>query len=140
MRIGEAALIIAAVSFAALAGAWGLEIFGHYAPCPLCLEQRIPYYVAVPGGVVAAILAYTSPRIAAVILAVVCAGLVYNAGLGVYHAGAEWHFWPGPDTCSGGEALKPMGKLSQSCRTITPSAVMKRRCAFLAYRWRAIAC
>ncbi len=121
MRIGEAALVIAAVSFAALAGAWGLEIFGHYAPCPLCLEQRIPYYVAVPGGVVAAILAYTSPRIAAVILAIVCAGLIYNAGLGVYHAGAEWHFWPGPDTCAaGGDALKPMGKLSQSLQNNHP--------------------
>ena len=28
-----------------------------------------------------------------------------NAGLGVYHAGAEWGFWPGPATCAGGQAL-----------------------------------
>ncbi|WP_280139329.1 disulfide bond formation protein B [Methyloceanibacter marginalis] len=25
-----------------------------------------------------------------------------DAALGVYHAGAEWKFWPGPETCAGG--------------------------------------
>jgi disulfide bond formation protein DsbB len=112
-----AGLAIALVSLAALAGAWGLEIFGHYLPCPLCLEQRIPYYAAVPAGLAAALLAYTWPRFAAVILALICAALVYNAGLGVYHAGAEWHFWAGPDTCSGtGAPLQPIGNLAQSLR------------------------
>jgi disulfide bond formation protein DsbB len=28
-----------------------------------------------------------------------------NAGLGVYHAGVEWKFWPGPDTCATAQAL-----------------------------------
>ena len=28
--------------------------------------------------------------------------LLYGAGLGVYHAGAEWGFWPGPTDCGGG--------------------------------------
>ena len=27
--------------------------------------------------------------------------MLYNAGLGVYHAGIEWKFWPGPADCSG---------------------------------------
>jgi disulfide bond formation protein DsbB len=121
MILSEAALVVALVSFVALAGAWGLEIFGHYPPCPLCLEERIPYYAAVPGGLAAVILANTSPRIAALILAVVCLALLYNAGLGIYHAGAEWHFWPGPSTCSAGsEALKPIGNLSQSLQHNRP--------------------
>ena len=35
-------------------------------------------------------------------------GFLYNAGLSIYHAGAEWHFWPGPDTCTGdGDLLQP---------------------------------
>ena len=28
-----------------------------------------------------------------------------NATLGVYHAGVEWHFWPGPAACTGAQPL-----------------------------------
>lgn len=101
LSLSSAAYLIAAVSFAALAGAWGLELLGGYLPCPLCLEQRIPYYAAIPGGLLAAYLAQSAPKWAAIVLAALCLALIYNAGLGVYHAGAEWHFWPGPATCTG---------------------------------------
>jgi disulfide bond formation protein DsbB len=111
-----AGIVIAVVSLAALAGAWGLEIFGHILPCPLCLEQRIPYYAVIPAGVATALVASTSPRLAALILALICAALIYNAGLGIYHAGAEWHFWAGPDTCSGTNTLQPIGNLAHSLR------------------------
>ena len=101
------ALIIAGVSFAALAGAWAFQ-FAGYAPCSLCLEERIPYYASVPGGLAAAFLAGKRPRLAALILAALAVGFVYNAGLSIYHAGAEWHFWPGPDTCTAnGDLLQP---------------------------------
>jgi disulfide bond formation protein DsbB len=101
LTIENAAYAIAAVSFAALAGAWIIEFLG-YKPCPLCLEQRIPYYAAVPGGLAAAYLIHKAPKLAAALLAALCTALLYNAGIGVYHAGAEWHFWPGTDTCGGG--------------------------------------
>lgn len=102
--LASAGLVMALVSFAALAGAWAFE-FAGYKPCPLCLEQRLAYYVAVPGGVLAAILASTAPRTAAIILGVCGALLAYNAGLGVYHSGAEWKFWPGPETCAVAQEL-----------------------------------
>ncbi len=102
LTIGNAALFVAAVSFASLAGAWIIDWAG-YKPCPLCLEERIPYYAAVPGGLIAAYLATKAPKLAALILAALCLALLYNAGVGVYHAGAEWHFWQGPSTCSGGD-------------------------------------
>jgi len=35
-----------------------------------------------------------------VVLVIVALAFLANAGLGVYHAGAEWKFWPGPDTCA----------------------------------------
>src|SRR4030081_2234133 len=114
LSLSSAAYIIAAVSFAALGGAWGLEVIGGYLPCPLCLEQRIPYYAAVPGGLLAAYLAPTAPKWAAIILAALCVALIYNAGLGVYHAGAEWHFWAGPSTCTG-DTLQ-VSTLSKSLR------------------------
>jgi disulfide bond formation protein DsbB len=111
LTIENAAYTIAAVSFAALAGAWIIEFLG-YKPCPLCLEERIPYYAAVPGGLAAAYLMRQAPKLAAAILAAVSAALLYNAGIGVYHAGAEWHFWPGPATCTG-DAIKATSSLAK---------------------------
>ncbi len=112
LTIGNAALFIAAVSAVILAGAWAFEWAG-YKPCPLCLEERIPHYAAVPGGLLAAYAARTAPRLAALILAAVCLGLLYGAGVGVYHAGAEWHFWKGPDTCAG-DTFQVTGSLAKS--------------------------
>ena len=113
LSLSTAALILAGISFAALAAAWVFQ-FAGYAPCPLCLEERIPYYAAVPGGLLAAFLANKSPRLAAFILAALALGFIYDAGLSIYHAGAEWHFWPGPETCTG-DAVQPT-TLSQALR------------------------
>ena len=37
-------------------------------------------------------------QIVSAILALV---FLYGAGWAIYHAGAEWKFWPGPQSCSG---------------------------------------
>jgi disulfide bond formation protein DsbB len=42
---------------------------------------------------------------AAALFFLVALAFLVNAGLGVYHAGAEWKFWPGPETCGGGQSL-----------------------------------
>ena len=100
LTVENAATFIAAVSFAVLAGAWIFE-FAGYKPCELCLQERIPFYIAVPGGLIAAYFAHKDPKVAAAVLVIVCLALVYNAGLSTYHTGAEWHFWPGPSACTG---------------------------------------
>jgi disulfide bond formation protein DsbB len=98
-----AALAIAAIAAATLAGAWFFQLVLDIRPCPLCLEQRYAYYLAVPLG---ALLAWAAARHAA--RAVLIAGLAIlalaalgNAWLGGYHAGVEWGFWQGPTECSG---------------------------------------
>ncbi|MGK2923056.1 MAG: disulfide bond formation protein B [Methyloceanibacter sp.] len=83
--------------------AHAFEQFGGYAPCPLCLQERYAYYFAVP----AALIAFFATRSEAfgftrLVLVLIAIGFVLNAALGVYHAGAEWKFWPGPETCAGG--------------------------------------
>ena len=101
-RAGGLALFIAAgVILTALA----FEHLGGYAPCPLCLMQRYAYYAAIPLLFVAMALVSEMPRVAALIFFVVALAFLGNAGLGVYHAGAEWKFWPGPDTCGAAQAL-----------------------------------
>jgi len=111
LTIGNAALFIAGVSLASLAASWIFQFMG-FEPCELCYRERIPYYAAVPAGLFASYLANRVPKLAALILAAICAGLLYDAGLSAYHAGVEWHFWAGPDACSGG-GVQATGSLAK---------------------------
>nr|WP_301288658.1 MULTISPECIES: disulfide bond formation protein B [Methylorubrum] len=99
-----AALIVA---FGAALTVGGALVFEHglgYVPCKLCLTERVPYYLAVPLALCAVLL---PPRLARFVLGLVALVLIYGAGLGVYHAGAEWGFWPGPSDCGGGSGAGP---------------------------------
>ena len=50
-----AALAIAVVAAATLAGAWFFQLVLDIRPCPLCLEQRYAYYLALPLALVVAV-------------------------------------------------------------------------------------
>jgi disulfide bond formation protein DsbB len=89
-----------------IATAWGFQLIGGYAPCALCLEQRVPYYVGLP-LIAAGLIAHSlGTRLSVLRVALVLAAGVFAYGfaLGVYQAGAEWAFWPGPTDCGGGVA------------------------------------
>src|SRR5580692_12010452 len=107
----SAALAVGVIAAVTLAGAWYFQLVLGLQPCPLCLEQRYAYYLAVPLAVVIALAAgLHAPRAVLicglVILALVALG---NAVLGAYHAGVEWKFWPGPSDCTG-----PVGNLGSA--------------------------
>ena len=106
-----AALGVALVAAATLAGAWFFQLVLEILPCPLCLEQRYAYYFAVPFGVLVAFaVAKGAPRPLLLLgLAVLVLAALANAWLGTYHAGVEWGFWPGPTDCSG-----PVGNLGSA--------------------------
>ncbi|MCA6124399.1 disulfide bond formation protein B [Bradyrhizobium sp. WSM 1704] len=97
------ALAIAAIATATLAGAWFFQLVLEILPCPLCLEQRYAYYLAVPlGALVAFAAGRGAPRpVLLAGLAILGLAALANAGLGTYHAGVEWGFWQGPTDCSG---------------------------------------
>jgi disulfide bond formation protein DsbB len=102
-RFGAAALLLAA---GAIVTALAFEHLGGIMPCPLCLEQRYAYYAGVPLLFLALVgLSAGQPRAAAVLFVLVALAFAGNAVLGVYHAGVEWHFWPGPVECSGAQQL-----------------------------------
>jgi disulfide bond formation protein DsbB len=98
----SAGLFIAVAAAATILGAYFFQYVLGLAPCPLCLEQRTPYYVAIPLAlVVTAAAAFRAPAVAVRLGLVVLAGvMIWGAWLGVYHAGAEWGLWPGPTTCA----------------------------------------
>ncbi len=106
-----AALAITAIAAATLAGAWFFQLVLDIRPCPLCLEQRYAYYLAIPLGALTALAAARgTPR--AVLyagLAILAAAALGNAWLGAYHAGVEWGLWTGPTDCSG-----PIGNLGSA--------------------------
>jgi disulfide bond formation protein DsbB len=102
-RNGALALLLAA---GAILVALGFQHIGGLAPCELCLEQRYAYYLGVPllfAGLVAT--SSELPRLAALLFFLVGLAFLANAGLGAYHAGVEWGFWPGPAGCTGSQSL-----------------------------------
>ena len=99
----QAAVAVALGGAATLLGAWYFQYVVGLAPCPLCLEQRVAYYFAIPlAALVMLGVAYgATPKVLQLALLAIAAGMLWNAGLGVYHSGIEWKWWPGPQECSG---------------------------------------
>src|SRR5882724_13542162 len=81
-----AALAIAAVAAATLAGAWFFQLVLDIRPCPLCLEQRYAYYLALPLALVVAFAAARgAPRSLLLAgFAVLLLAALANAWLGGY--------------------------------------------------------
>jgi disulfide bond formation protein DsbB len=99
-----AGMFAGGVSAALLLGAFASQYIGGLAPCEMCIWQRWPHGAAILFGLVggwlvkARILPGSTGRVLAVlaILAIAVSGAI-----GVFHAGVEWKFWPGPPECTG---------------------------------------
>ena len=121
-----AAIVIAIVAAAAILGAFLFQYGLGLQPCPLCLEQRIAYYVAIPLAALVALAASgrSVPRGLLIAgLAIVALAMLANAGLGIYHAGVEWKFWPGPADCSG--PVTNLGRASDLIRQLQNVQVVR---------------
>jgi disulfide bond formation protein DsbB len=98
-----AALILFVLSLATLLGAWYFQFVLKLPPCPLCLEQRVPYYIVIPLSLLLAVAAFlgASRQLLATGFLLIMGASLCGAALAAYHAGIEWHWWPGPADCSG---------------------------------------
>lgn len=95
------AVAILGLIAATIAGAFAFQAAG-YAPCELCLEERLPYYAGLPLAAVALAAVWRRPGPAAWLsFALLTALFVFSAGFGAYHAGVEWGWWAGPSDCTG---------------------------------------
>ncbi|HZZ35800.1 MAG TPA: disulfide bond formation protein B [Caulobacteraceae bacterium] len=123
-------------SAAMLAIAHAFESFGGLAPCHLCLKQREAYWAACAVAAVGVALAFTpwearGRRIVSALLALV---FLYGAGYAIYHAGAEWKFWPGPQSCSGAATAVSAADLAavlKGARSSAPPACDQAAWVFL---------
>jgi len=98
-----AAVAVATIGVATILGAYYFQYVLGYRPCPLCLEQRFAYYFAIPlaAMILLGVTVGSSRKVMLLALLAIVAVMLWNAGLGAYHSGVEWHWWPGPQDCSG---------------------------------------
>jgi disulfide bond formation protein DsbB len=95
---------------ALLAGAYGSQYIGGLAPCDMCWWQRYPHFAALGISVVALILRKSAAHIW--FLAMAAFAIITSGLIGGYHAGVEYKWWLGPQTCgqlpqgSGADLLK----------------------------------
>ena len=110
-------LLAAALS---LGGAWYLQLFGGLFPCPLCLEQRIPWYLAAGIAILVIVIPILAPHAAGWRMAALLpnAGLMFwSAYLGAYHVGVEHQWWGSSCTGPGGEGTATVEDLLAGIET-----------------------
>lgn len=118
------AALVASLSMLAIAHAF--ETFGGLAPCTLCLRAREVYWVAA-GVALAGYLVVRLPqggRWKAAFNGALALIFAVGVGVAVYHAGAEWKFWPGPTACAsggGGVSAADMNALLQGAKIKPPA-------------------
>ncbi len=101
--------VLALVACAVMLGAaHAFETFGKLAPCLMCLKQREVYWVTGTVALIGVVLTRTpwADRVRKPLILLLGLGFLYGTYLAVYHAGAEWKWWPGPAACAGGGAAK----------------------------------
>src|SRR5262245_27695803 len=98
----KAAILAFLLRLGAILGALGSQFIGGLQPCELCLEQRWAYYYGLPLLAAILILWNRLPLTVWYIgITIVAAIFAWGVYMGVYHAGVEWKFWPGPTACTG---------------------------------------
>jgi disulfide bond formation protein DsbB len=145
-RTHTCAAVFLAIAMAVTVGtALGFQYLGGYIPCKLCLEERIPYYVGVPVMALAVISAALRWPAAVTrgLRAVGGALMVWSLYMGVYHAGVEWKWWPGPTDCGAVDAPSTGGKgILDSLNTFVPPSCDEAAGRFLGISfagWNAVA-
>jgi disulfide bond formation protein DsbB len=101
-------LFAVAAALALLGAAHAFEYFGHLTPCELCLAQRNADWTAAAVGLIGWLAYRKAPRgdrrsdqLIRLVSAALALVFLAAAGLGAYHAGVEWKWWPGPAACTG---------------------------------------
>ena len=125
-----AAGIAFVLGLATILGAWGSQLWGGLSPCELCLGERVPYYWGLPILAIILLLWNRLPlAVWNIAMIVVAAIFVWSIYLGVFHAGVEWKFWPGPSACTGGAGAIDLSQLSNlgSAKPQVPCDVVQWR-------------
>jgi len=128
-KLADPNLALAAAALT-LAGAFGFQHLGGLAPCPICIWQRWPYALGIL--LLAARWLPVANRGRRHLTAAAALTFLAGAGLSAWHAGIEWGFWPGLDSCQGAPAF---GDLSGEDLLNALEATPLVRCDAPAWTW-----
>jgi disulfide bond formation protein DsbB len=98
------ALMAGGFSLALLAGAFAFQYLGGLAPCEMCIWQRWPHGASILLGLGGGALALSRvlPQDTVKALAwLALLAIAVSGAIGIFHAGVEWKWWPGPSHCTG---------------------------------------
>ncbi len=96
-RFAQTRLAALLLPAALIAGALGSQYLGGLFPCEMCHWQRWPHYAAI----VLALIAFIVPeRLGRIAVALAIVAILASGAIGIFHAGVEYHFWPGLTRCS----------------------------------------
>ncbi len=104
------AVLLLLAATAPLMGALASQYLWHYAPCTLCLWQRVPYAIIVALALILAFL----PRHAAPILVLSVLLMLADAGLALFHTGVEAGWWKFESACTAGLDTQSLSALKES--------------------------
>lgn len=99
-NLSRARLIAILLPNALLWGAIGSQMFGSLVPCEMCMWQRWPHVAAIVLALIAIALR-GNPSASRAFTLLAALAILVSGGLGVYHAGVEYHWWTGPTRCTG---------------------------------------
>jgi disulfide bond formation protein DsbB len=95
--LNRANIVALAVPAALMAGALGTQYIGGLYPCEMCYWQRWPHEAAIGISILAFFL---KPPVRTILIALAAAAILVSGGIGVFHAGVEYHWWPGLTACT----------------------------------------
>mgnify|MGYP000001624680 FL=1 len=92
----KARLLALVVPSALMLGALGSQYIGGLYPCEMCYWQRWPHDVAI----VLALFAFGTrvSKAAHILVALAAIAIMVSGGIGAFHAGVEYGWWPGITT------------------------------------------
>jgi disulfide bond formation protein DsbB len=109
----KAAALAFVIGLVTILAAWASQLWGGLVPCELCLGERVPYYWGLPILAVVLLLWNRLPlTVWYVAMLIVGAIFLWSVYLGVFHAGVEWKFWPGPTACTSNGTTLDLNQLS----------------------------
>ena len=96
--LAKARALALAVPALLLGGAYVSQYWGGLYPCEMCWWQRYAHMAAIA----IALLAYAAARsgLGRPLVLLAALAILVSGGIGIFHAGVEYHWWEGITTCS----------------------------------------
>ncbi len=98
-------------SLAMLCGAWVFQYGLGYPPCQMCYWQRYAHWGVMGLALLTIILMKLGMGNSKTFALLLGLALIGSMAMGIWHAGVEYGFWPGPASCTAtGEVISNEGK------------------------------